>query len=341
MLKKLLFVFSFVNLHALSVLAEEVNMSALKSEYVRPKEIPYLEDNPYTKEKEDLGRLLFFDPRLSKSNMVSCASCHNPSFSWGDALPLSVGHQHKTLTRRSPTILNLAWSERIMWDGRATHYEGQAMGPIENEDEMATKIDGPEGVIAKLKRIEGYKNYFKKAFPKDKDPITAQNMSQAIAIFERSVVSGPAPFDKWIEGDEAAISNKAKQGFVLFNSKARCVLCHSGWNFSDGSFHDIGLKSTDIGRGKFLPKLKTQQHAFKTPGLRNISLRAPYMHDGSEQTLEQVVEFYNRGGDTKRESLSSLIKPLKLSKSEVKSIVEFLNTLNGNDPQQIFPILPR
>jgi cytochrome c peroxidase len=172
-------------------------------------------------------------------------------------------------------------------------------------------------------------------------PITADNISKAVAIFERGVVSGPAPFDKWIDGDESAISKRAKDGFVLFNTKARCVQCHSGWNFSDGSFHDIGLKSADIGRGKFLARLKTQQHAFKTPGLRNIAHRGPYMHAGSEQTLTDVIEFYNRGGDAKRESLSSLIKPLKLTKSEVKSLVEFLNTLTGDDPKQTFPVLPR
>lgn len=319
----------------------DFNFEVVKKDFTRPSQIPYLENNPYSKEKENLGRLLFFDPRLSKSNMISCSSCHNPSFSWGDSLGLGVGHQHQQLGRKSPTILNLAWTERIMWDGRATHYEGQAMGPIESEAEMATKVDGPDGVVSKIKKIEGYKEYFKKAFPNEKSPITSENMSKAIAIFERGIVSGKSPFDRWIEGDEAAISKQAKMGFELFNTKASCVKCHSGWSFSDGSFHDIGLNSEDIGRGKFLPKLKTQQFAFKTPGLRNIDERGPYMHNGSEESLLKVVEFYNRGGDKKRESLSSLIKPLKLSKSETNALVEFLKTLTSQDPLQTFPILPR
>lgn len=321
-------------------LANIPEIKEFQKNYERPKDIPYLENNPYTKEKEVLGRLLFFDPRLSKSNMTSCATCHNPSFAWGDALPKGVGHEHKVLGRKTPTILNLAWYEKLMWDGRFSHYEGQAMGPVGSPDEMAMPLEGPDSVVEKLKKITGYKEYFKKAFPKDKDPITTDNMSKAIGIFERGIVSGKAPFDLWLAGNEDAISKKAKEGFVLFNTKAKCSQCHSGWSFTDGSFQDIGLKSTDIGRGKFL-KLKTQQNAFKTPGLRNITLRGPYMHDGSEDSLENVVEFYNRGGDVKRESLSGIIKPLKLSKKEVASVVEFLKTLTSEDEPQVLPILPR
>jgi cytochrome c peroxidase len=316
------------------------DIKALQKDYARPTEIPYLADNPYSKEKEVLGKLLFFDPRLSKSNMTSCATCHNPSFAWGDALPLGVGHEHKKLGRKTPTILNLAWYEKLMWDGRFVHYEGQAMGPVGSPDEMAMPLTGPDSVVEKLKKISGYKEYFKKAFPKDKDPVNTDNMSKAIAIFERGIVSGKAPFDQWVEGKEDAISAKAKEGFVLFNTKAKCSQCHSGWAFTDGSFHDIGLKSTDIGRGKFL-KLKTQQHAFKTPGLRNITLRGPFMHDGSEETLEKVVEFYSRGGDVKRDSLSGVIKPSNLSKKEIASIVEFMKTLTSDDEPQVLPILPR
>lgn len=332
--------FSVLAVLAISICAEEKSLKDMQTEYARPKEIPYLENNPYSKEKEVLGKLLFFDPRLSKSNAMSCATCHNPSFAWGDALAKGVGHEHKGLGRKTPTILNLAWTEKLMWDGRFSHYEGQAMGPVGSSAEMAMTLDGPDGVAEKIKKINGYKEFFKKAFPSEKDAISTDNMSKAIAIFERGIVSGKAPFDKWLEGDEKAISASAKEGFALFNSKAKCSQCHSGWSFTDGSFHDIGLKSDDIGRGKFL-KLKTQQFAFKTPGLRNITLRGPYMHDGSEDTLEKVVEFYSRGGDVKRDSLSGIIKPSNLSKKEVASIVEFMKTLTSDDDLQTLPILPR
>ncbi len=320
---------------------EPFNLEAAKKEYARPDKIPYLDENPYSKEKEILGKMLFFDPRLSKSNMMSCATCHNPSFAWGDALGLGVGHGHKELGRKTPTILNLAWTENLMWDGRFLQYEGQAMGPIGSDAEMAMSLTGPDGVTEKLKKIEGYKELFKKAFPKDRNPITTDNMAKAIGIFERGIVSSEAPFDKWIKGDDKAISADAQKGFALFNTKARCVLCHAGWNFSDGSFQDIGLKSTDIGRGKHLPKLVSQQFAFKTPGLRNIDQRGPYMHDGSEKTLTAVVEYYNRGGDVARESRSALIKPLSLKKAETKALVEFMKTLTSNDELQTLPVLPR
>jgi len=324
----------------LKVNAEEPNLQALKEKYRRPEEIPFLKSNPYSKEKETLGKLLFFDTRLSKSNMISCASCHNPSFSWGDGLPKAVGHEHRILSRKSPTIQNLAWYETLMWDGRFKHYEGQVPGPLGSAEEMAMTTEGPEALLAKIKSIEGYREYFKNAFPEEKDPYTMNNISNAIGIFERTIVSGQAPFDEWINGKEDAISEEAKLGFKLFNGKASCTKCHSEWNFSDGSFHDIGLKSEDLGRGKHL-KLKSQQYAFKTPGLRNIVFRGPYMHDGSEANLEKVVEFYNRGGDSKRESLSRLIKPLNLTKREIKAVVEFMKTLTGNDPSVEFPKLPR
>jgi cytochrome c peroxidase len=263
------------------------------------------------------------------------------SFAWGDSLPKGVGHEHKQLGRKTPTILNLAWYEKLMWDGRFNHYEGQAMGPVGSAAEMAMTLTGPDSVTEKLNKIKGYAPLFKKAFPKDKNPINTDNMSKALAIFERSIVSSEAPFDKWIKGDEKAISASAKRGFTVFNTKGRCVMCHAGWNLSDGSFHDIGLAGDDIGRGRYLASLTTQQHAFKTPGLRNIDQRGPYMHDGSEATLEDVVAMYNRGGDEKRPSLSSLIKPLKLSKTESKDLIEFMKTLTSEDEPQTFPVLPR
>jgi len=307
----------------------------LRKNFVRPKSIPYLEDNQYTKERDLLGKMLFFDPRLSGSNSISCATCHNPSFAWSDGLPRAIGHGHKELARKSPTISNLAWTEKMMWDGRFSHLEGQALGPIGSEAEMNMNLDG---LADKIKKIAGYRDLFQKAYSNQE--ITPELVAKAIGVFERGVVSGNAPFDLWVAGDESAISEDAKKGFVLFNTKANCVACHSGWRFTDDSFHDIGLAGTDIGRGKFL-KLASQQFAFKTPGLRNVSLRGSFMHDGSKQDLAQVIEFYIKGGSEKRESLSDSMKPLELTQVEKRQLLDFLKTLTSKDKKVEFPILPR
>ncbi len=318
-----------------TVTADNVDVAKLKKNFERPKSIPYLSDNAYSKDREALGKSLFFEPRLSGSGSMSCSTCHNPSLSWTDGLPKAVGNKHTVLGRRSPYILNLAWTEKMMWDGRLKTLEGQALGPLSSEAEMNGNL---ANVATVLKNMPGYAEMFKKAYPDQE--VTPELMGKAIGIYERGLISGTAPFDKWIAGDEHAISAKAKQGFVLFNTKANCAACHSGWRFTDDSFQDIGLKSDDIGRGKFL-HLKTQQHAFKTPGLRNISERANYMHDGSEHELGQVIDFYNRGGDVKRDSLSASIKPLGLSAEEKTQLLTFLQTLTSKDAAVSLPLLPR
>lgn len=317
--------------------AEPIEISELKEEYVRPESIPFPEDNPYSEAKLVLGKALYFDPRLSDSGTQSCATCHNPSFSWGDGMGLGVGHQHQKLGRKSPTILNVAWDEIYMWDGRKNTLEEQALGPMESAVEMNLDM---EQLPIILGNIPGYAILFKEAFPNQPNPISAENVAKAIATFERTVVSGEAPFDRWIKGDESALSNEEKQWFIVFNSKANCSSCHSGWAFSDSSFHDIGLASEDIGRGKLLPKMEKMQFAFKTVGLRNIALRAPYMHDGSLITLEDVVNHYN-SGFIKRPSLSDEIEPLNLTNEEKKQLVAFLKTLTSPDEDVSVPLLPR
>jgi cytochrome c peroxidase len=167
-----------------------------------------------------------------------------------------------------------------------------------------------------------------------------ETIAKSIATYERTVVSGRAPFDAWIEGNTKAISEEAKRGFVLFNTKAGCNECHSGWNFTDDSFHDIGLSSPDIGRGKHLPGVIKMQHAFKTPGLREIARRGPYMHDGSVATLEAVMEHYDQGG-IKRASLSELMKPLSLTRQEIADLVSFMKTLTSDMDPTTVPVLPR
>jgi len=313
------------------------DLSELKEEYERPTEIPYPDHNPYSEAKEDLGKTLYYDPRLSASGTQSCATCHNPSLSYGDGMALGTGHGHKKLGRKSPTTLNLAWDELFMWDGRKSSLEDQATGPIEAAGEMNMSLEKLDKII---KSIKGYEAVFKKAFPKDANPVSVDNLAKAIATYERGIVSSDAPFDKWIKGDESAISKEAKRGFMLFNGKANCASCHSEWNFSDGSFHDIGLPDNDIGRGKFMPNRKSMQHAFKTVGLRNIELRSPYMHNGSLKTLEEVIEHYNNGF-VKRDSLSDQIKTLNLTDQETSDLVEFMKSLTSVDEGVVLPILPQ
>ncbi|HKA70995.1 MAG TPA: cytochrome c peroxidase [Xanthobacteraceae bacterium] len=311
------------------------SLAELKAQYRRPETIPFPKDNPYTVEKATLGKKLYFDTRLSAANLLSCAACHSPAYGWGDGQPRGIGHNMKQLGRRSPTIVNAAFGEIFMWDGRAGSLEEQALGPIRADVEMNLPIDQ---LLAKLKAIPEYQPLFKAAFPKD--GMTPDNIAKAIATYERTVVSGRAPFDAWIEGDERAIPEEAKRGFVLFNNKGGCQNCHSGWNFTDDSFHDIGLSDADVGRGKFLPAIVKMQQAFKTPGLREITRRGPYMHDGSVATLEAVIEHYNTAG-VERPSRSELIKPLALSAQEKADLVAFMKTLTSNMDPTTVPVLPR
>lgn len=307
----------------------------LRSEYKRPNVIKFPKDNPYTPEKAELGKKLFFDTRLSSGNLLSCASCHSPAFGWGDGQPTGVGNHMKKLGRRSPSIINAAYGQVFMWDGRAGTLEEQALGPIQADVEMGMPL--PE-LLSKLNAIPEYKRLFEVVFPGK--GITSDGVAKAIATYERTVVSARSPFDAWVEGDAKAISEEAKNGFLLFNTKAQCSSCHSGWNFTDDSFHDIGLKSEDIGRGKFLIGISKAQQAFKTPGLREISLRGPYMHDGSVPTLEAVMEHYDHAG-VSRDSRSDLIKPLGLSAKEKRDLVEFTKTLTATSSPTTMPVLPR
>jgi cytochrome c peroxidase len=304
--------------------------------YARPTAIPAPPDNLPTPAREALGKMLFFDPRLSGSNSISCASCHNPGFSWGDGLPRAIGTGMKTLGRRTPTLLNLAWSESQFWDGRADTLEEQALGPIQAPGEMNLSLDK---MVAKLSALPGYRELFARAYPDL--PISASTIARALATFERQIVSGTAPFDRWASGDERAMPEAAQRGFALFNTKAKCATCHSGWRFTDDSFHDIGVTGTDQGRGNILPGIEAMQHAFKTPTLRNVALRGPYMHDGSVATLEDVVEMYDKGGLVKRPSLSADIKPLLLTSEEKKDLLALLRALTSKDRPVDIPTLPR
>jgi cytochrome c peroxidase len=316
--------------------ADDRSMHLYFANYERPKAVPYPKDNPYSKDKYELGKMLFFDTRISASQIVSCGTCHNPALSWGDGLPKGVGDGMKPLGRRTPTLLNVAWSTSYFWDGRAETLEDQALGPIQSAAEMNVPL---EALVERIKGIRGYHAYFKKVFPKS--GISAQTIAKAIATYERTIVSAKSDFDAWNEGDEEALSDSAKRGFLVFTTKGQCSQCHNTWRFTDDSFQDIGLPDADPGRGHVVQQVESLQHAFKTPTLRNVALRAPYMHDGSLATLAEVVEHYNKGGAAKRPSLATSIKPLNLSAREKTDLVNFMQSLTSKDPATSFPRLPR
>ena len=308
--------------------------ASAKAAYQRPASIPFPADDPYSGAKTELGRTLFFDPRVSGAGNIACATCHNPGLAWGDGLTIAIGAGGRQLERRSPTLLNLAWGTPLMWDGRFEDLEHQAAGPVVAPGEMNQTM--PK-LVAKLGALPGYRRLFDSAFPNE--GISEKTITQAIATFERGIVSGRAPFDRWIEGDESAISESAERGFMLFNGKGRCAQCHSGWRFTDDSFHDIGLPDQDLGRGRIRSKVPLLQHAFKTPGLRNVAERAPYMHDGSVPTLIAVMRHYN-DGFVSRPSLSPEIKPLHLSDAEMDDLVRFMLALTSKDAPVAIPALP-
>jgi cytochrome c peroxidase len=307
-----------------------------RDDYRRASAIPFPEENPHSAAKAELGRMLFFDPILSGSRARSCSTCHNPSLSWGDGLALALGEGQRSMGFRAPTMLNVAWVPRLGWDGRFRDLESVTFVPITS----AANMNLPEAaLIERLAGIGGYVQSFATAF--GDGPITRRKIETALATYERSIVSETAPFDRWIMGDERAIDAPAKRGFDLFRGKGRCADCHSGWAFTDSSFHDIGTANgEDIGRGRLFPASTKLRYAFKTPTLRDVARRAPYMHNGSLATLEDVIALYDRGG-VERPSRSGLIRPLGLTENEKADLVAFLRTLTSSPQPVKFPVLPR
>jgi len=286
------------------------------------------DDNPMTQAKIDLGKLLYFDPRLSKDNTISCATCHNPYHGFTDPDRTSGGIGGALGTRNSPTVINRLFSKEQFWDGRAEDLEAQAHGPLTNPVEMG--MPSHDHVVKNVSLIRGYRYYFENAFGSNE--VTMKKIAQAIAAYERTVLSGNSPFDRYMAGDRDAMSASAVRGMNLFNSKANCKACHAGFNFTDESYHNLGVgmdkPKPDLGRYE-VTKVDTDKGAFKTPTLRNITQTAPYMHDGSEATLQSVVELYNKGG-IQNQWLSQEMKPLNLSAQEVTDLVAFLEMLTAD-----------
>ena len=307
---------------------------ALRDAYKRPLAIPFPADNPYTPDKAALGKALFFEPRLSGAENMTCSSCHNPSFGWQTRNKTAVGSQNTHLPRRAPTILDTAWRHAFFWDGRAPSAEAQAKSPIQNPYEMNLPLDQ---AVGRLNAIPEYKSRFDRVFPGQ--GVTSDTLVAALATYERTVVSSYAPFDAWSEGDESAGSEASKRGFTLFTTKGHCSGCHTGWDFTDETFHDIGTSKIDIGRGSIEPANPLAPFAFKTPSLRDAAQRSPYMHDGEYATLEEVVTHYV-GGGIDRPSRSPLLRPAPLTPDDVADLVAFLNTLTGSKQVVTLPVLP-
>ena len=306
-----------------------------------PVAVPHPEGNAPTAARVALGRQLFFDTRLSGDGNMSCASCHSPMYGWSDGLPTARGAKSQVLGRATPTVFNTAYNGVQMWDGRKKSLEDQAMGPMEANVEMNADM---ARLFAFLNGNEGYRAAFASAYPGE--PINAETVSKAIASFERTIVSNDSPFDRWVAGRKEAMTPDQVAGFRLFvdPAKGNCAACHSGPNFTDNSFHNLGLASygkaePDMGRYAIRP-LPVMKGAFKTPTVREAANTAPYFHDGSAATLEDVMAHYVKGGEVQA-NLSPEMKPLSLSKDEVRQIVAFLGALSTPPKSFEMPALPR
>jgi cytochrome c peroxidase len=333
-------------------LNESIDKNTFQDIGLLPK-VVFPEDNPYTKEKADLGKMLFFEPRLSSSGQISCANCHNPELGWTDNLTRSFGHDRQTGKRNAMTILNVAYGTSFFWDGRAASLEIQSTKPIEDQAEMKQHL---RLAVKKIKSLKGYKELFEKAFIDKK--ISIENVQKALATFERTIVSPLTKFDRFISGKPEEFSDDEVMGMHLYRTKAGCLNCHNTPYFSDNKFHNdgqtlFGTENEDFGKYKWTKKME-DLGKFKTPTLREISRTGPWMHHGHFPSLLDVVEFYNLGNPspiqkkylgTTRDSLipkpSPLLKKLNLSKTEVKQLVAFLNTLSSPTSRMKMPDLPK
>ncbi|MFN7933425.1 MAG: cytochrome c peroxidase [Bryobacteraceae bacterium] len=305
--------------------------------------VPIPSDNPPTAETVQLGRRLYYDTKLSRDNTVSCASCHSPSLGFADGKKVSSGVDGKTGARNAPTVWNAAFASAQFWDGRASSLEEQAAGPIANPIEMDLAHEQLEG---RLNGDPAYGALFTRAFGPGR--ITIEKVKKAIASFERTIVSGNAPFDRYqFGGDKKALNESAIRGLAIFQDPKRgnCAVCHTIEKthalFSDGKFHNIGTGLDEQGelrdKGRYeVTKLDADRGAFRTPTLRNIARTAPYMHDGSQKSLREVVDFYVGGGSA-NPHLDKEIRELKLSQKDRADLVAFLEALNSELPADVGP----
>ena len=323
---------------AAAVAAAGDDLAVVKASFRRPDGIPFPGDNPFSEPKRGLGEVLFHDKRLSVDASLSCASCHERGKGFADGKAQGRGVPGRPLKRHTPTLWNLAWSAPVFWDGRARSLEEQVAGPIESPDEMAQPL---ASLVTRLAADPDMGRAFAAAFPEN-PRVDAVNLAKALATYERTFVSPPTRFDRWVAGEAQALAGNEVAGLRLFAGKAGCVKCHSGFAFTDYAFHDIGLPGEDRGRGAVL-RLTVAEHAFKTPGLRELGRSAPYMHDGSLATLTDVVRHYE-SGIVERPTLSKdLTRKLALTDAERADLIAFLATLTSEDdpalPNKIVPLV--
>ncbi len=288
--------------------------------------------NPQSPDKIELGRMLFFDQRLSNDKSISCATCHDPHKAYSDDRSKAVGINHTELTRRTPSLLNTAYNPLQFWDGRTSSLEDQVLVPMLGRHEMG--MPDPQTLVNRLRADPEYRRGFREVFHRD---ITRRDIQFAIASFERTLVTPRSAFDRYADGDKHALSVQQKRGLILFIGKASCTQCHNGPNFTDNKFHALGLmpgQRSDSDLGHFaVSKRPEDRRAFKTPGLRSASQESHYMHNGAIASLAQVIEFYNRGGGTGPKS--KLLFELHLTAAEQLDLLEFLKGLSGVQPADI------
>jgi cytochrome c peroxidase len=303
---------------------------ALKARFARPDFVPNPRGNPPTAAKITLGKRIFEDAELSATGTIACASCHDPKLAFTDGEPKGKGVTNRRLVRHTPSLWNVAWSPLLFWDGRASSLESQIRFPIEHPDEMGSSL---ENAVDRFSRHESYVRAFAAVFPREDPQISPRTIAQALAAYERALVSPPTRFDRWVAGDGDALSPSELGGFAIFTGKGRCSNCHTGFAFTDHNFYDIGLPGTDEGRGPIIG-LAAAGHAFKTPTLRELAWTAPYMHDGALATLEDVVRHYESGGVARPTRSGDLPQGLALTEQERADLVAFLETLSSETPPQ-------
>jgi cytochrome c peroxidase len=291
------------------------------------------DDNPLTPEKIALGKQFFWDKRWSRNGTLACVSCHDPKHGWADPRRVSLRFDGSPTPRHSPTLVNRLFSDAQQWAGTRTSLEDQAFKASDQT---------PELVVKNLGGIAEYQAAFRKVFGTE---FNADGVAKAIAAYERTILSGNSPYDRFRAGDAGALSASARRGLTLFEGKARCVSCHAGFNFTDESYHNLGVgmdrQNPDLGRHT-VTKREEHKGAFKTPTLRDVAPRPPYMHDGSLRSLAEVIAFYDRGG-TPNPWLSGEIRPLGLTREEQGDLVAFLEALTGEVAAEVAspPRLPQ
>jgi cytochrome c peroxidase len=298
-----------------------------------PSMVPAVKDNAVTHEKVDLGKLLFFDPRMSSSEIISCNTCHNLGTGGVDAGPTSVGHGWQKGPRRAPTVYNAVFNVAQFWDGRAVDLKAQAKGPVQASVEMNAT---PEHVVKTINSMPEYVELFKAAFPNESDPANFDNFAKAIEAFEATLITPAAPFDQYLEGNAAALNDQQKAGLQTFISK-NCIACHNGINVGGNEYYPFGIVEKpgvavmppgDKGRYN-VSRLRLDEYNFRAAPLRNVALRAPYFHSGVIWSLKAAVELM--GEDQLGE---------KLTDKEADDIVAFLGALTGQLPKVEYPTLP-